>query len=97
MELSSLVTGLRTLARRSGRLADNTRWYLFGSAARGAAAPDDVDVLIVYSHDDLERAHELARFVEAHGPVPLDLVLLSAQEEDQSRFSTATSAVLVWP
>jgi predicted nucleotidyltransferase len=92
------MNDLATAAEQAGKLAEETRWYLFGTKARDEAEARDLDVLIVYDHGDIPRARTLAGWLEANGPVPpVDLVLLSAEEERQINFVEKEEAVLVWP
>jgi len=89
---------LSSLAERAGPLARGTRWYFFGSAAEKTPGAQDVDLLIVYEHGDVDRARQLLAWIEVNGPVPpLDLTLLSAREERQVGFVEAEKATLIWP
>jgi predicted nucleotidyltransferase len=92
------ISQLANLAESAGRLAHDTSWYLFGSSSRQESRPRDIDVLIVYAHEDVDRARELSRWLEVNGPMPpIDLVLLSEEEARQSEFIKAESALLAWP
>lgn len=72
---------LREAAAALGDLAADTHWYHFGSSLV-SEAPNDVDVLIVYSHDDVDRAVALHHAVkDLEEPFPLDVLILSASED----------------
>jgi predicted nucleotidyltransferase len=74
---------------------------LFGSHARGNAAPDsDYDIIVVSKHfgpiPHLKRGIGLRdRFYEVGGNAPMDIICLTPEEFDQARQSiTLVAAVL---
>jgi hypothetical protein len=77
------------------------RVLLFGSHARGNAAPDsDYDIIVVSDHfrsiPHLKRGIGLRdRFYAAGGSAPMDIICLTPEEFDQARRSiTLVAAVL---
>lgn len=78
--------------------ARNTRWYLFGSTLHNREQCRDVDLLIIYDHEDILQARLLLEALEdCSMPQPLDLVILSAKEEAEMKFIENERAILVWP
>ena len=78
-------------------MARDTRWYAFGSAVVQSQGSHDVDLLVVYDHDDIDRARNLGAWIrENSSDASIDLVILSAAEERQIRFIEAETAALVW-
>jgi hypothetical protein len=81
-----------------GSLASGTRWYIFGSSIEDYNCFHDVDLLIVYPDDDLERAISLMNLLEELPEAwNLDLVVLNQTEEAEVDFVAHEHAVLVWP
>ena len=63
--------------------------YLFGSVLVNSKEPNDIDVLIIYSKysDTLHRqAQELAKALETNSGLPVDLTVLSVEEENEVQF-----------
>ena len=95
---ASLTTSLVAIAESLVDLAASTRWYVFGSASRGADRPADVDLLIVYDHGDVEMALDLREaLLQSFPPEPIDLVLLHSDEEAELRFIERGACIQIWP
>jgi hypothetical protein len=70
---------------------------LFDSTVRDPRSSNDVDLLIVYDHNDAERAQSLREaLLWSYPPQALDLVLLSSKEERDLEFIATESCVPVW-
>lgn len=86
---------LRALAA-SLPLAEGTRWYVFGSVLQDDPLAADLDVLILYpeGHDTAN----LRRAVEDF-PIrlPIDLYMMTAEEEREFDFIRSEGARLVFP
>jgi len=83
MELSSSTTALREARRRLLAQAVDSRWFIFGSTLDNNPT-SDLDLLIVYDHEDHQRAARLLATLEQLDlPQPLHIEMLSAKEEAQ--------------
>ena len=63
--------------------------YLFGSVLDGIKIPNDVDVLLIYSaYSDaiIEEAKRILYYLECLIGIPVDLTVLSVEEEKETRF-----------
>lgn len=77
---------------------EGLRLYVFGSATRDAAAPRDVDLLLVYADDRLEQAHTLAGEIRRTLAVPpFDVLVASETETAQLDLIAKQQAVQIWP
>jgi hypothetical protein len=75
-----------------------TALYLFGSFARGQAAANDVDVLVVYPDGHLHAAHLLAESIRnAATPFVFDVLVLSSSEERELAFIQTQQGLRIWP
>lgn len=73
------VEALIDIASGIGSPCTGSEWYLFGSIARGALAPNDIDLMILCVDDaqaDLLRAAINTNILD----LPLDLSLLTYEE-----------------
>lgn len=86
-------TDLAVLIARIIGTAHPERIILFGSHARGDAAPDsDVDLLVIESEPfglGRSRFHEIARLERAMGTIPIatDILVYSSDEVERLQFS----------
>jgi predicted nucleotidyltransferase len=85
-------------------LSRSTAWhegfhlYVFGSATRSGATPNDVDLLLVYADGLLEDAHALAEEIRSTlAAPPYDVLVASETEEAQLNFIATQEAVLILP
>lgn len=63
--------------------------YLFGSVLDGTKIPNDVDVLLIYSaYSDaiIEEAKRVLYYLEYLIGIPVDLTVLSVEEEKETQF-----------
>ncbi|MBC6299441.1 hypothetical protein HCJ17_05335 [Listeria booriae] len=63
--------------------------YLFGSILKINTAPDDIDILLIYSGDSSEIIYELnfiRPILETISRMSIDLTVLSVQEEKDTKF-----------
>ena len=63
--------------------------YLFGSVLDGIKIPNDVDVLLIYSACSdtiIEEAKRILYYLECLIGIPVDLTVLSVEEEKETRF-----------
>ena len=63
--------------------------YLFGSVLNGLKIPNDVDVLLIYSaYSELiiEEAKRIKYYFEYLIGIPVDLTVLSVEEEKETQF-----------
>lgn len=90
------VALLRSIARRVELIAPGARWYLFGSALRAFEGAADIDVLVVSD------THESSALVRQEldclcQSLPLHLLLLTTEEENELSFIVAQRCVQVFP
>jgi predicted nucleotidyltransferase len=72
--------------------------YLFGSATKSGATPNDVDLLLVYADGLLEDAHAFAEEIRSTPAAPpYDVVVASETEAAQLNLVAKQEAVLIWP
>lgn len=70
-------------------LKDIEHAYLFGSVLDANKKPNDIDVLIIYTdYTDKTRKQlqEFAKALESDGGLPVDLTVLSIEEEKEVQF-----------
>jgi predicted nucleotidyltransferase len=95
------VKPLESLAEKiSSRKAphEGLRLYLFGSATKSGATPDDVDLLLVYADGLLEDAHAFAEAIRSSlAAPPYDVLVASETEAAQLNLVAKQEAVLIWP
>lgn len=75
--------------KRLSLLEEIEHAYLFGSVLIESKEPNDIDVLIIYSKysDTLRRqVQELTKELEANSGLPVDLTVLSGEEEKEVQF-----------
>lgn len=63
--------------------------YLFGSVLDSTKTPNDVDVLLIYSeYSDaiIEESRRILQFLECIIGIPVDLTVLSVEEENDTHF-----------
>ncbi len=63
--------------------------YLFGSVLDGTKIPNDVDVLLIYSaYSDaiIEESRRILQSLECLIGIPVDLTVLSVEEENDTHF-----------
>ncbi len=96
MNRARSIAALRNLASGLGPLADNTEWYLFGSIGRDEAGAADIDLLILCPSD--ERADRLRTVIDEDVlGIPLDLSLMTFDEEREVRAVALQSAIRIIP
>jgi predicted nucleotidyltransferase len=97
MEIGPVVSILTKVAVRVEARSPGSRWYVFGSLAKGGARiPADVDILIVYQAEpDRKVLRESLR--EVSFDFPLHLVLMLKSEESQTQFIDKQGAILIYP
>lgn len=72
--------------------------YVFGSAAKSGATPNDIDLLLIYADGLLQEAHAFAETIRSTLAVPpYDVLVASATEAAQLDLVAKQEAVLVWP
>ena len=96
MELEEIASKLQGVARSLSEDVPDSTWYLFGSITRRDPLPSDVDLLIVYENDadapTLRRGlANLAHFL------PLHVLLLRKDEENELHFVDEENAVRIFP
>ena len=63
--------------------------YIFGSVLDSNRIPNDIDILLIYDEytDDVKYASKhIKNVLESEFDIPMDLVLLSTQEEKEVKF-----------
>ncbi len=96
MNRARSIAALRDLASGLGPLADDTEWYLFGSIERDEAGAADIDLLILCPSD--ERADRLRTVIDEDVlGIPLDLSLMTFDEEREVRAVALQSAIRIIP
>src|SRR6478736_726871 len=96
MELEEIASKLRSEAQALATDVPGAKWYLFGSVARRAKLPIDVDLLIVYQNDSDVR--ELRKGLEPlSGSLPLHLLFLREDEENELQFIAEQRAMRIFP
>lgn len=71
-----------------------TRWFIFGSAARGVSAPNDVDLLLVSdSRTLIIEARRKIRHILKRNPV--ELIVMSSDEEQELSFVERVGALRI--
>jgi predicted nucleotidyltransferase len=93
MELKRITQDLRCVAKELSRDFPKTRWYLFGSLLRQKSMPSDIDLLIVYQSDHEARGLRI-RLGTMCGHLPIDLLLLTEDEESELDFISGQSAIM---
>ena len=72
--------------------------YLFGSATKSGASPNDVDLLLIYADGLLEDAHAFAEEIRSTlAAPPYDILVASETEAAQLNLVAKQEAVLIWP
>ena len=77
-------------------LNDIEQVYVFGSALDPNRIPSDIDVLIIYSEYSNTIQRQIEKFerqLENESELPIDLTILSFEEEHQVGFLERVSAV----
>jgi predicted nucleotidyltransferase len=96
MDLDEVSLTLRELAKLLAAKAPTAEWYLFGSAVRRVPLPSDIDVVIVYSN--ISDARELREGLRSYSEsVPLHLLLLRQDEENELQFVRDQRAIRIFP
>jgi predicted nucleotidyltransferase len=96
VELDRAIAALRANARLLVSAVPDARWYVFGSAVRDATLPRDLDVLIIYQRDhDADTLR--ATLEKSWQSLPLHLLLLREDEENELQFVTQQQAVCIFP
>lgn len=65
------------------------RAYLFGSILSVSDAPNDIDLLLIYSEysfDMIRSSEQIASILEQQFRLPVDLTILSALEAEETNF-----------
>lgn len=63
--------------------------YLFGSVLKGHKEPNDVDLLLIYTQNSngvIEKTGAISTVLEKLIGIPVDLTVLSAEEEKDTQF-----------
>lgn len=77
-------------------LTKGTEWYLFGSILDSRKTSADIDLLVIYEDpDDAIRIREKIVDLEFHHP--LDILLMTPQEADETNFVTSERCVQFFP
>jgi predicted nucleotidyltransferase len=93
MDLKKVTADLREIAGSSH--SPTASWYLFGSLAKQAELPGDIDLLIIYKNDS--DAIALRELLAEYGRRnPLHLMLLRDDEEKELHFVESEQAVLIY-
>lgn len=77
-----------------GNSDGETRWFIFGSAARGVPAPNDVDLLLVSDNGTVAiEARRKIRHILKRNPV--ELIVMSSDEERELSFVERVGALRI--
>ena len=82
MRRGVVVTALREMAERIGSYSAGSEWYLFGSVARDAPHPSDIDLMILCVDD--AQADNLREMIDPYTlilPIPLCLLRFDEAHE----------------
>ncbi len=95
---------MKTVGSLVEELSLSTAWhegfqlYVFGSAAKSGATPNDVDLLLVYAEGLLDDAHAVAEEIRSTlAAPPYDVLVASETEAAQLNLVAKQEAVLIWP
>lgn len=92
----TFADALAVYAAGLGELVAETEWYLFGSALRSPDCAADIDLLILCGSDDV--ADRIRSTVDPHHlALPIDLTLLTFEEETELGFIQRQQAARVFP
>lgn len=96
MDLAEATRLLKHIASSIASHVTEFEWYLFGSCLGPKAFPNDLDLLILY------RTDEDARYLRSYFrstviPFPVDLLLLTSEEEVEFNFIETQSARRIYP
>lgn len=75
-----------------GAFLTTTRWYIFGSAARGNPSPSDFDLLVIY-RDASDAVEIRARLADLGLMRPIHFLFMTELEEKETGFIKAQSCV----
>ena len=96
MNFFSTITLLTAEAERLAHLAPSATWFLFGSALNTDAAPNDLDVLIVYRND--QHAVSIHQHINLASVLPpIHLLLMRQEEENELKFRDVQNCVEFFP
>ena len=82
-------TVIESIRRNLDSLSAIKHLYVFGSVLESNSIPNDIDILLIYDEytDDVKRASKhIKNVLEFEFDIPVDLVLLSTQEEKDVNF-----------
>jgi hypothetical protein len=82
----------------STALQTGLQLYVFGSATKLGATPNDVDLLLVYADGLFDDAHAFAEEIRSTLTAPpYDVLVASEREAAQLNLVAKQEAVLIWP
>lgn len=95
-DIKQMIDVLNTFAKES-RLSQGTTWYVFGSLiCNNRRSPVDLDLLVIY-----HKGHDTASLREAIENLsirlPIDLYMMTSEEEREFSFIERTGALVVFP
>lgn len=96
MTADELKREVRALTQTTGTMEHSTRWYLFGSALIDPHRAADIDLLIICP-DHLAAVKIRSVLRDAHLIKPLDLSILTEEEETEIGFVVRQGCVQVFP
>ena len=96
MRRGATVTALREMAERIGSYSAGSEWYLFGSVARDALLPSDIDLMILCVDD--AQADNLRKIIDPDALVlPIHLCLLRFDEAHEVDAIELQEACKIFP
>jgi len=96
MTTQAVTAILRGQACRASRHIPGIAWYLFGSALVDAESAADIDVLIVYA-SEADRVAIRQHLSQCCLPLPVHLILMSREEQDELDFVAAQGCRRIFP
>lgn len=90
--MSDEITLLAQEFANRGAFFATTRWFMFGSAARGSRSPSDFDILVIYQvSSDITEIRKRIEDLELKRPI--HLLFMTEAEEDETGFIGAQSCI----
>ena len=90
------IQALHRIIADLGQVAEGSEWYLFGSVDRDEPKAVDIDLLILCASDD--QADAFRRGIDPDAlPLPLDLSLMTFEEEKEIGAVRCQSARRIYP
>lgn len=94
--MTDVISSIRDVAISLEFRGYSFRWYIFGSYMIAKELAMDVDLLVIYKTiDSAKVVRSSLREISLH--VPLDLLLMTEDEEEESHFIAKQSANKIYP